>query len=414
MKVVIINTHDLDGGAARAAYRLHRGLLSFDIDSQMLVQIKTGGDFKVIGPSSLKSKLYAKVRPFLDKLTLRKYSNKTQALFSRGVTGDRSLISKINALEPDIVHLHWINEGFLSVNDISAIKAPIVWSLHDMWPFTGGCHYDEWCGAYETGCGTCKVLSSQNVNDISRKMIRYKKLAYDNSNITVIGLSHWLAREASKSLVFKGKKIVNLPNPIDPKEFGLVNKTFARELFNLPLDKKLILFGAMRATGAQRKGFTQLAQALLKLDVNFDIVVFGAELPEEPDEFIQKCHYMGTLKDNASLKALYNAADVMVVPSLQENLSNAIMESLVCGTPVAAFDIGGNGDMIKHQQNGYLAKPFCSEDLAYGIDWLIKHFNSEASLQSISEKALNSYSTNNVIPQYIQLYQSIMEIKKRE
>lgn len=412
MKILIVNTHDIQGGAARAANRLHKGLLAHGIDSQMLVQTKSSQDFRVLAPQTKLDKVKAKVRPYLDRIGLNKYKNRTQTLFSKGIGGDGSLVERINALKPDIVHLHWINEGFLSINDIARIKAPIVWSLHDMWPFTGGCHYDEWCGAFVKGCGSCKVLGSDKANDLSSKVFRLKQKAYAKANITVVGLSNWLAEEARKSKLFADKKIVNLPNPIDPKEFGLIDKDFARRLFGLPADKKLILFGAMGATADPRKGFSQLASALQQLSSDYELVVFGSETPQTPQGFRQKAHYLGMLNDNVSLKALYNAADVMVVPSLQENLSNAIMESLACGTPVVAFDIGGNGDLITHQQNGYLAQPFDIVDFAKGIEQQLSELATVSRSQQISDATYARFDMSSVIPRYIELYQSVTEAKK--
>lgn len=412
MKILIVNAHDVVGGAARAANRLHKGLLANGIDSQMLVQTKSGQDFRVLAPQTKFGKIKAKLLPFWDQLALGKYKSRTQTVFTLGITGDSSLIDRINALKPDIVHLHWISKGFMSISDIGRIKAPIVWSLHDMWPFTGGCHYDEWCGAFVKGCGSCKVLGSDKANDLSSKVFSVKQKAYANADITVVGLSNWLAEEARKSKLFADKTIVNLPNPIDPEEFGPINKAFARQLFGLPADKKLILFGAMSATADPRKGFSQLAGALEQLSSDYKLVVFGSEEPRTPQGFKQKAHYLGMLNDNVSLKALYNAADVMVVPSLQENLSNAIMESLACGTPVVAFDIGGNGDMITHQQNGYLATPFDIKDLAKGIDQQLTELVTVNRSQQISNATYARFAMSNVIPRYIELYQSIMEAKK--
>lgn len=409
MKVLIVNTHDIAGGAARAANRLHKGLRAFGIDSHMLVQIKSGQDPTVIAPITKLEKIAAKIRPFVDRLGLKNYKNKTQTLFSRGMVGDSSLVNRINSMSPDIVHLHWVNQGFLSITDIAEIEAPIVWSLHDMWPFTGGCHYDEWCNAFTKSCGNCKVLGSSQARDLSAKAFKQKQMSYSKANITVVGLSNWLAGEAKKSHLFSDKTVVSLPNPIDPNEFGPLDKIFTRRLFGLPIDKKLVLFGAMGATADPRKGFLQISEALASLDSDYELVVFGAEAPTTVQGFKQKAHYLGVLSDNISLKALYNTADVMVVPSLQENLSNAIMESLACGTPVVAFNIGGNGDMITHQQNGYLAKPFDVDDLAYGIEQQLSLSSSQGRSQQIVADTYARFAMDTVIPRYIELYQSIMD-----
>lgn len=178
MKVVIVNTHDIQGGAARAAYRLHNGLLSLGVMSQMIVQTKSSDDYNVFGPTTRFAKLAAKARAFLDRIASMRYKNKTPVLFSQGKFGSSSLVTQINKLQPDIVHLHWINEGFLSISDIYKIKAPIVWTLHDDWVFTGGCHIKWECEGYKTVCGACPHLGSDLKYDLSRKIFERKERAY--------------------------------------------------------------------------------------------------------------------------------------------------------------------------------------------------------------------------------------------
>ena len=349
MKILIVNTSDIEGGAARAAYRLHRSLLAQGIDSQMLVQKKSSDDYSVETISKTKlQKAFSLIRPTLDALPLRAYKNRTKTLFSPSSMGFSSIVDAINEINPDIVHFHWINGGMIKIEEIAYINAPIVWSLHDMWAFTGGCHYNEECGAYEKECGSCKVLGSSKENDLSRKIFNRKVKTFEKKeNMTIIGLSKWLYECAKDSTLLKDKKHVNLPNPIDTTIFKLFDKVKARELWSLPQDKKLVLFGAMGATSDPRKGFKQLSEAMKKFSKSSDIefVVFGSSEPQNASDFGFKTYYLGTLADDVSLVTLYSAVDVMVVPSLQENLSNAIMESLSCGTPVVGFDIGGNSDM---------------------------------------------------------------------
>lgn len=409
MKILIVNTSDIQGGAARAAYRLHQALLAEAIDSQMLVQSKSSDDFTVLGPQSKLQKVMGKVRPILDSIPIRRYKLRTKMLFSPSWVPFSCLVDKINALNPDVVHLHWIAGGMLRIEELAKIKAPIVWSLHDMWAFTGGCHYDDGCSAYKKQCDKCPVLASNNDKDLSFKVWRRKQVVFSQlSKMTIIGLSKWLAECASSSVLLQNNRVVNLPNPIDTKVFSPFDKIEARKLFNLPLDKKLILFGAMGATSDPRKGFHELAQALEYLSQDYELIVFGSSEPQIPQGFKQKTHYLGQLHDDISLRVLYSAADVMVVPSLQENLSNAIMESLACSTPVVGFAIGGNSDLIEHQRTGYLAQPFDTQDLANGIDWVIQHKAPVQLSLAAREKVIREFDSKVVSIKYIDLYKKIL------
>ena len=297
------------------------------------------------------------------------------------------------------------------LNDITKIKAPIVWSMHDMWLFTGGCHYDDDCGGFKNKCGNCKVLRSKKDNDISRNIWKRKKKSYLNiPNLTIIGLSRWMEKQAKESSLFLNENVINLPNGIDVNVFQPHSKDLSRDLWNLPKDKKLILFGAMDATSDPRKGYVELLEALNKLNVkDLEIIVFGNSKPSESQNFGCKTHYLNKLQDDISLVTLYNSVDVMVVPSLQENLSNVILESLACGTPVVSFDIGGNGDMIEHKKNGYLANPLDSSDLARGIEWVLNFENYDNLLNYSRIKILNEFDDSLVSEKYVNLYKQVIK-----
>ncbi|MDA3778906.1 MAG: glycosyltransferase family 4 protein [Bacteroidales bacterium] len=408
MKILIINTFDKNGGAARAAFRLHESLLERGLESQMLVQYKTSDDYTVLDPTTKTKKVLDRLRPFLDQFPVTRYKERSETFFSPNWLPSCGIVNKINEIRPDIVHLHWINGGMINIKDLSKIKAPIVWSLHDMWAFTGGCHYDENCGAFKNRCGNCKVLRSHRNIDLSRLIWSHKKKSYSKiKNITINCLSSWLKEAALSSSLLKEYNITNLPNPINIEIFKPINKEIARKIWNLPVEKKLIMFGAMGATSDPRKGFNELRKAITKLDKNEDLefVIFGSSKPEHAFDFGFNTHYVGRLAEDTSLVTLYNAADVIIVPSLQENLSNVIMESLACGTPVVAFDVGGNSDMIEHNINGYLAEPFQSKDLAKGIEVCLRNrnvFSKNARL-----KVLNNFSNDAVVHKYISLYKDI-------
>lgn len=410
MKILHINTHDAQGGAARAAYRLHRALLEQQIDSQVLVQTKITSDHTVIGPTNKFEKGFNLFRPFLDSLPTKKYKNRTQSLFSPAWLPLSQAPKKVAEIDPDIVHLHWICGGMMSVSDLARINKPIVWTLHDMWAFTGGEHIDEGQQHYLNKCGNSWVLKSNRDYDLSHKgWLKKQKIYAQLSNITIVEPSQWLYQCAKNSSLMRDMTHITIPNLLNTQQYAPFSKLEARRLLNLPSDKKIIAFGAMSATDDPNKGFMHLYAAMQTIEVNnIELVVFGSSRPQDGPVFKQPVHYLGHLYDDISLRVLYSAADVMVVPSLQENLSNAIMESLACGTPVVAFDVGGNSDMIDHEKNGYLAKPVDSQDLADGIKWVLDAPNYDQLCNNAREKVLRHFDSKVVVRQYIELYKEIL------
>ena len=412
MKVLIVSTRDKVGGAARAAFRLFQGLERIGVDAHMLVLSKTSDEPAVQGPRSKKDVALAKLYPSLNGIVLNMlYGNKKRRTFSGSIT-TYDLSRKINEINPDIVNLHWVGDGFLRIEDLKKIHKPIVWSLHDMWPFTGGCHYDLECGKYRQSCGACPALGSHKERDMSRWVFNRKKKTFAAlDHLTIVGLSQWLGSCAAESSLLKDKRIEILPNGIDTAIFKPVDKVTARKMLNLPLDKKLVLFGAMNPQASSIKGYHHLVDALQCVrheQLNF--VIFGTSHPQKHLELKHETHYLGKFADDLSLAVVYSAADVVVVPSIQENLSNVIMEALACSTPVTAFDIGGNSDMIVHQQNGYLAKPFQTEDLASGIDWVIEDDYRWKKLSDAARKHMEEhYTLEKVAQQYQTLFSSLKD-----
>lgn len=410
MKVLTVNSADLEGGAARAAYRLHQGLLRIGMDPHMLVQGRTSDDPRVKGPETSLSKAISRIRPTLDLLPVKRYPNFGSKLFSPAWLPFSGLADRINASDADVVHLHWITGGMLRLEELARVNKPMVWSLHDMWAYTGGCHYDEECDRWRTGCGACPVLGSSKERDLSHRVFQRKLALYARlkDRLTIIGLSNWMADRARESRLMKDLRVVRLPNPIDTDVFKPVDRLAARDILGLPADKPLVLFGAVNATGDPRKGFPHLSEALRSLPKgSAELAVFGASRPERPPDMGHPIHYLGRLHDDASLCLLYNAADVTVVPSLQENLSNTIVESLACGTPVVAFAIGGNGDMVDHHVNGTLAKAFDPTDLAAGIRWVLEHPRQEEVRGHARRIALERFELRAVSERYRALYQEV-------
>jgi glycosyltransferase involved in cell wall biosynthesis len=414
LNLLILNTYDNQGGAAIATYRLHNSLCSIGINSQLLVQYKKTDDPSVLVSHTKWQRAFAMLRMHLDRFPNRYYRKRQNVKFSASWLPE-SLASKVAKLNPDIVHLFWTNDGFIRIETLKQFKQPIVWTLHDMWPITGGCHYDDECGKFRISCGNCPVLHSERENDLSRRIWARKQKSWDGVPIVVVATSHWLAGMARSSSLFRDKRVEVIPNGIDTEKYKPIDKGMARAAYNLPQDKHLILFSAFNATSDKRKGNQFLAQALEIMSQAgwgsmTELVIIGASRPVNPPDMGMKVHYIGRLHDEISQVLLYSAADVVAAPSMQENLSNTVMESLACGTPVVAFDIGGMPDMIDHQTNGYLAIPFEPKDFAGGMMWVLENkARHEMLSQRARQTVIERYTFKKVANQYLALYQSILK-----
>lgn len=378
MKILHLSESD-GGGAGRATFRLNQGLQHLGVDSKILVQLKYSDDRTVFSPETTLGKFSAKLKlpERLDALPLKGYPQRDTSDFSLEWLPS-GIGSKVAKLTPDVVNLHWVCHGYVPIEAIAKFKKPLVWTLHDMWAFTGGCHYSQECDRYKISCGTCPQLGSTKSWDISHWVWQRKAKAWQNLNLTIVSPSHWLAECARSSALFQDVPIEVIPNGLDTQQYKPIPRQIARELLNLPQDKQLILFGAMYPNSDRRKGFYLLQQALQSLRKTewrnqIEIAIFGASRPQEPVELGLKSHYLGRLSDEISLAVVYAAADVFVAPSTQDNLPNTVMEAIACGTPCVAFNIGGMPELIEHQDNGYLAQALDSEDLAQGILWILEN-----------------------------------------
>ena len=419
MNVVQISTSDIQGGAARAAFRLNRALNKLNVNSKMLVQSKAGDDISVKSVAETKiQKGLAKIRPYYDMLPLKLYKNRRKSPFSVARTGVDICKNKY-VKEADLINLHWINAGFLSLKSIKKLNQlhkPIVWTLHDMWPFTGGCHYSGGCAKYKEKCGQCPMLNSSKDRDLTRRIWKRKKNYYNNLNLTIVTCSNWLAQCAKDSSLFNDLRIEVIPNSVDINVFKPIKKEIARDILNLPQNKYLILFGAMSATSDKRKGFSYLNKALYKIKITYpelkdkiELIIFGASYSEDIDDLSLKTHFLGRLNDEHSLALCYSGADIFITPSLEDNLPNTIMESLSCGTPVVGFKTGGIPDMIKHKQNGYLAEYKSVDDLAQGICWMLEDKSRLMDLgKNARQKVLDNYTYDIVGNKYLKLYKELL------
>lgn len=414
MKPLLLSTYDIYGGAARATYRLHKGLQNIGLSSQMLVQTKHSDDETVISPTTKLSQGIGKLRPTLDTLPLQYYPHRQRSFYSIQWLPD-TLAERVRQLQPDIINLHWVGFGYLQIESFARFAKPIVWTLHDMWAFTGGCHYSGDCNKYTESCGKCPQLNSNLEKDLSRWVWQRKLKAWKNLNLTIVTPSYWLAKCSGASSLLQNARIEVIPNGIDTEIFKPVQRFIARTILGLPQNKRLILFGAIEPTSNIRKGFHLLQPALKKLSQSdwadrIELVVFGASKPNNVPDFGFKSNYLGKLNDDISLALVYAAVDLFVAPSLEDNLPNTIIESLACATPCVAFNIGGMPDMIEHQQNGYLAQPFDVEDLARGITWVLEDVERWQKLCDLSRQKVEQQFTLQIqAMNYLSLYKNICQ-----
>lgn len=315
----------------------------------------------------------------------------------------------------DIIHLDWIANGCLNLKDLKKIKKPIVWTLHDVWAITGGCHCNLGCEKWVNGCGACPQLERHDNNDISAHFWKAKKKALNAiPNLSVITPSNWLGNMAMKSQFFKKRKIQVIPNCLDTNLFKPINKSYSRKALNLPQRSKVVLFGAANAINTWYKGFDLLIEALNHLKVKTDalihLVVFGASLSDIENIILPyPITCFDTIRDEMTLMIVYNSADVFVGPSRQDNFPNTFLEATSCGIPCVGFSVGGIPEIVEHQKNGYIAKPFDTSDLANGISWVLEDAERHKSLSMYGrEKAINNYSMDVVAQKHIELYKQLL------
>ncbi len=377
MKVLHLAKSDQEGGAAKAAYRIHRGLVQKGIDSWMLVDKKLSIDPRVIAPVTLLEKLVAKVSTRIERYPLSWLHTENQTYHSLAWLSS-PMLKRIPSIKPNIINLHWICNGFLRPANLLQFQEPLVWRLADMWPLAGSEHYVGDSTRYKEGYLRTNRPKRDSGLDLDRWVWKRKVRAWQNvENLTIVTPSRWLAKIARESLLFQERRIEVIPTGQDTDLYRPINKNIAREFLNLPQDKTLILFGAVNPSGEKRKGFHLLKSALEVLahsqfSSRFELIVFGGGWNSNCLEGKWKTYSLGKLSDDQRLVAMYSAADVFVAPSTEENLANTVIESMACGTPVVAFKIGGMSDIIHHTKNGYLARPFEVEDLAHGISWIFK------------------------------------------
>ncbi len=425
MKILHVNRSDVTGGAARAAYRLHQGLCRSGYDSTLYVLHRrlTSEDVVPFHPSGgplRRAGRYLRKRSMTRRMAAYDGARKPDAeQFSdaKSLYGSDPLRKLPVA---DVINLHYIR-SFIDVRPFfRRVKVPIVWTLHDMNPFTGGCHYDESCGRFDTGCGACPQLRSYRLDDLSAKIFARKMVAYggvDAELLHIVAPSRWLAGEAARSRLFSRFAVSVIPNGLDTDVFTPLDRAASRELLGIPQDAEVVLFVA-DSTGNRRKGFALLLDALrdggrsslrsvpASATGKRLLVCVGSGDPNLPSGFAVR--NLGPVSDDAMLARIYSAADVFVIPSLQDNLPNTVLEAMACGTPVVGFRTGGISDMVRPRETGMLAKPGDARSLRDAIEHT---FTDESARRYMARRcreiAVTEYALNIQAGRYADLYRSM-------
>ncbi len=419
MKVLLVNTSERIGGAAVACHRLLEALKKNNIKAKMLVRDKQTDQLTVI---ALRTSKWLQVWRFLwERFVIwaaNGFGNKKN-LFAVDIANTGTDITDMQEFQDaDIIHLHWINQGMLSLESIRKILEsgkPVVWTMHDMWPCTAICHHARTCEKYRTGCSYCQYLrNGGSKKDLSYRIFNKKKAIYAGHHIAFVTCSRWLRKLAETSALFKGHSVTNIPNPIDTTMFKPIDKAAARKHCRLPETDKLILFGSVKITD-KRKGIDYMIEACRLLveqhpevKDKWGVVVFGNNSEELTNLLPFPVYALNYVTEEIRIADIYNAVDTYVTPSLEENLPNTIMEAMSCGVPCVGFKVGGIPEMIEHKRTGYVASYCNAQDFANGIYWVLQDANATILGDASRKKVEEEYSENAIAQRYIQLYNTVL------
>ena len=425
MRVLIVNTSELAGGAAMAARRLMAALENNGVEVQMLVRDKGSDDPRVI---TLPKKWLARWHFLYERLVLLvrlRFYRKNLFAIDAGISGTD--ITRLKAFkDADVVHLHWVNQGMLSLTDLRKIirsGKPVVWTMHDIWPATSLCHLTLDCrqftrrglDARTSGCRKCPYLpGGKSGNDYAARVWRRKYRMLAEGNVTFVACSRWLEGEAKASALLRGQHIASIPNPIDNTLFSPGDRKAARQQEGLPEDRRLVLFVCQRVTNPY-KGMDYLIEACRQManqhpDTTDDITILllGSHADEVTSQLPFPTLPLGYVNDEQRMARLYRAADVFVLPSLSENLPNTIMEAMACGVPCIGFRVGGIPEEIDHRRTGYVARYRDVEDLAQGLHWLLYEADTQQLADEAVRKVARCFSPTSVAVRYTEIYQQAM------
>ncbi|MBD3322935.1 glycosyltransferase [candidate division KSB3 bacterium] len=415
MCVTHLCTSDINGGAARAAYRLHRAAKG--ISSTMFVHSRASTDPTVVKCTYRLIDIFRRVFwRTLRKREMDRYHVEFMRDFD-GFSDDRveggaTVLQKLPIC--DVVHLHWISR-FVDYRSFFEGMAqrymPIVWTLHDMNPFTGGCHYDRGCGRFSEGCGLCPQLRSSDPHDLSRKIFLRKQAAFSHiapDMLQLVTPSQWLAEEVRHSALLQRFPVNVIPNGLDTSVFTPRDRYFAREVLDLPQDAHVLLFAATLIED-RRKGLSLLLDALADSYDNANFLLVSLGSTRVPLDSGIPYRHLGMIGEDRLLSLAYSAADVFIIPSLQDNLPNTVMESLACGTPVIGFNVGGILDMIRPGETGWLVPPRDVAALRTAIFDALAHPEKRSEMSVNCRRVVEQeYSVDIQFRRYLQLYEELV------
>jgi len=423
LKVIHLNTYDGNGGAGRACLRLNEALKAEGVDSKIAVFYKFGKDPAIRNLSSspfarLKALFNIMAERYLAKLFVKALKTPfSLQWFGRSIK-DHPLLK-----EADIIHLHWVNHGFLTpkfLAQLDELEKPVVWTFHDSNAFTGGCHVRYSCEHFHRQCGNCPLLRFSGEDDISHRNWRRKQKAWSRLNFHIVAPSSWMAASVKQSSLLGLRKTDIIPNTIETDIFKPYVKAEAKKMLKISPDKFVLMSGFMPSKNDKHKGTAYLLEALHELAARpevdkhrIELVIFGNRDMENMPEFPFKTTFLGTISKDEHLAKCYSAADAFILPSLEDNLPNTVLESLACATPVVTFNTGGIPDMVKHLENGYLAGYKSATDLADGIEWLLLHEDKAALQKEARRTILTVFSPQVVAHKHIDLYQNLLHAQPR-
>ena len=417
MRVLIVNTNENTGGAAIAARRLMTALNSNGVKAKLLVTEKVSDNVSVVALPSRRGHTWHFLWERFVVFCRLHFSRKH--LFEIDIANTGTDITRLREFqEADIIHLHWINQGMLSLSGIRKILRsgkPVVWTMHDIWPATAICHITLDCRAFTTQCTHCRLLPGKRAaHGLVVSTWKKKQRMMADECIHYVACSRWLEAEARKSALLQDQEVTSIPNPIDTHIYKKGDKAKARKRLGLPLDRKLILFASQRVTN-ENKGMRYLIEACRQLtDIpQLGLIILGGHSEEVVEQLPFECYPLGYVNDEQRIVDVYNATDAFVLPSLSENLPNTIMEAMACGVPCVGFAVGGIPEMIDHLHNGYVARLRDTDDLADGIRYVLADSrNEQLGTEAIKKVALN-YSQLHVANKYIDVYEHVLAKKNK-
>lgn len=412
MKIIHLNYYDALGGAARAAYRIHNSLLNTGVESRMWVNKSITTDAYIENADSLGIKTPHLLRRLLVLPIVNFLKTQNPIIHSPSILSSK-WPDKINSSDIDLVHLHWVQGEMLSVSDIEKIKKPVIWTLHDMWGFCGAEHYTE---DYRWQKGYTKLNRPTYESGFDLNLWTWRrKNKYWLEPKQIVTPSKWLEGCVQKSALMHNWPVSSVPNPLNTKRWHPFDKVLSRKKLQLPLDKKLVLFGSMGGGNEPRKGFDLLVDAMDLLSKTpttdnhgIELVIFGKKIPL-PAKNSYPIRFLGKLHGDEELCMLYSAADVLVVPSRQEVFGQTASEAHACGTPVVAFKVGGLAGIVQHRETGYLADPFDTKDFANGISWLFTNENIAGIAKNARSHAKATFSESVIADKYNSIYRKVLQ-----